>query len=58
MSTWHILPTNDIDTHEESTICKCEPKLEILEDGDMMIIHNAFDGREIIELTNKIINDE
>ena len=56
MSIWHILPTNDIDTHEESTICKCEPKLEILENGDIMIIHNAFDGREIIELTNNTLH--
>lgn len=57
MSIWHVLPINDLGTHEESTVCKCEPKLEILENGDMMVTHNAFDGRELIELTNRLIND-
>ena len=58
MSIWHILPINDIDTHEELSTCKCEPKVDVLDVGDMMIIHNSFDGREIIEIVNKIIANE
>ena len=46
---WHILPINDIKEHEESSSCHCVPKSEILENGDIMITHNSFDGREFIE---------
>lgn len=53
---WHLLPTNDLKPHEETSTCGCEPNVEILENGDMMIIHNSFDGREAIEMFNDIIN--
>jgi len=53
---WNILPNNDLDEHEELTTCKCNPKVEFLEGGDMLIIHNSFDGREGVEMFNKIIN--
>lgn len=52
---WHILPNNDSDTHIEKGYCKCEPKIEILEDR-ILIIHNSFDGREAVEWANEIIN--
>jgi hypothetical protein len=42
----HILPVNDIKEHEEKSTCECYPEVEILENGDIMIIHNAYDGRE------------
>jgi|AntDeeMinimDraft_6_1070357.scaffolds.fasta_scaffold60300_2 hypothetical protein len=45
----HILPINDIEPHDEATTCKCNPTVEILADGEMMIVHNSFDGRERIE---------
>lgn len=45
----HILPLNDIKLHVENTICECKPNIEILNDGYIMVIHNAFDKREIIE---------
>lgn len=45
MSNWHLLPINDIKEHEELSTCHCFPDVEILENGDLMIIHNAFDGR-------------
>lgn len=46
---WHILPINDLKEHEELSSCECNPKMEVLEDGDLMIIHNSYDKREIIE---------
>jgi|LakMenE01Jun11ns_1017448.scaffolds.fasta_scaffold9849887_2 hypothetical protein len=52
---WHILPVNDIEYHEESTTCKCEPQVEFIE-GDMLIIQNSFDGREGVEWVNEILN--
>ena len=50
-----ILPTNDIKEHdEESTLCECEPTVQY-ENGEMIIIHNAFDNREIIEQVEEIL---
>ncbi len=49
MSIWHILPNNDLYEHLENSTCTCLPKLEILENGDILIIHNSFDRREEIE---------
>jgi len=49
MSIWHILPINDSKEHIEKSTCTCLPTLENLENGDLMIIHNSFDKREIIE---------
>lgn len=42
----HILPINDLKEHTEDTTCECCPTIEVLEDGDIMVIHNAYDGRE------------
>lgn len=49
MSIWHLLPIDDLEEHEEESTCKCLPKSEILENGDIMLIHNSFDKREVIE---------
>lgn len=46
---WHILPINDLEEHTEKSTCKCNPKMEVLEDGDLMLIHNSYDKRETIE---------
>lgn len=46
----HIYPLNDLEPHdiESGGTCKCEPRVEFVE-GDTVFIHNAFDGRDIIE---------
>lgn len=54
--SYHILPINDIKEHEESTICECEPKIEFIQ-GEMLIIHNAFDQREILEQVEEILKN-
>lgn len=46
---WHLLPIDDLEEHQENSTCKCLPKSEVLENGDLMIIHNSFDKREIVE---------
>jgi len=46
---WHLLPINDLYEHLEKSTCKCFPKSEVLENGDIMITHNSFDKREVIE---------
>jgi len=52
MSNWyHVVPINDIDEHDtEGNQCKCDPEIKIL---DELVIHNAFDGRELIEQAEK-----
>lgn len=44
----HIIPINDTKPHVEESTCECGPKLEV-ENGEMIFIHNSFDGREIYE---------
>jgi hypothetical protein len=52
----NILPTNDIDFHEENSNCKCLPRI-LLEYGELIVIHNSFDNRELIEEVNKILGN-
>ena len=52
---WHVIPDNDLHPHEESTTCKCEPRVEHV-NGNMVIIHNAYDGREGVEWVSEILN--
>lgn len=46
---WRILPINDTQEHEESSTCKCNPKASIMDGGDILITHNAYDKRELLE---------
>lgn len=48
----NILPENDIIEHIESSICDCNPRVKF-EDGEMIIIHNSYDGREWRENLSK-----
>lgn len=55
--TWdhfHVLPVNDVKEHRESYICPCLPEVKN-EGGNMIIIHNSFDGREGVEWANEIL---
>jgi len=53
----HIYPVNDLKEHIENTTCECEPKI-ITENGEMIVIHNSFDHREIIEDVNQIMGED
>lgn len=44
----HVIPINDLKSHKEETTCDCQP--EVKTDGEMLVIHNSFDGRELTEL--------
>jgi len=48
MTAIHILPENDLKEHKESDDCECNPKIEYV-DGGKIVIHNSYDGREFIE---------
>jgi len=52
---YNILPINDLKEHIEDSTCECKPKV-IFENGEMIIVHNSYDGREFVEkllITNK-----
>jgi hypothetical protein len=45
----NILPINDLKEHIEESTCECHPSL-IIENGEMIFIHNSYDGRENQEI--------
>jgi hypothetical protein len=55
----HIHPLNDIKEHDTSytvSTCHCKPTSKI-EGGEIIVIHNSFDGREGVEMVNDILNN-
>lgn len=54
---WHVIPINDLKEHVEVSTCACEPKIISLDEGDIMVVHNSYDGREAVEWANEIINN-
>lgn len=51
MSILHIAPNEDSHPHDTDSggQCDCNPAVEFRENGDTLVIHNAWDGREIFE---------
>ena len=46
----HVVPIGDLRPHTETGYdCECDPKTEVTENDPVLVIHNAFDGRDIIE---------
>lgn len=52
MAIYHVTPLNDLQEHDDSNTCRCNPRSELQPGGDILIIHNAFDDRELVELLN------
>ena len=52
----HVLPINDINEHTEDSTCECNPTVTI-QHGEMIICHNSYDCREVIEEVNRILNE-
>ena len=51
----HVLPLNDIQIHEEEgEHCNCNPRVESVGES-RLVIHNAFDGREMGESIDSLI---
>lgn len=57
MAIWHITPLNDLKPHMESSICECSPAVETMQNGDLLIIHNSYDGREMREQYEEAISE-
>jgi hypothetical protein len=46
----HIYPVKDVFEHRlNGQPCECMPETDLDEHGNIIIIHNAYDGRDIIE---------
>lgn len=44
----HVYPLRDLQPHALTRECACHPRLEQVE-GVLLITHNSFDGRELVE---------
>lgn len=56
----HVYPLNDLEDHDISDNghrCKCNPEI-ILENGEMIVLHFSFDGREEFEEFEELEQDE
>lgn len=50
-----VIPIDDTVTHKDfDTKCDCNPKLTTTDSGELLLIHNSFDGREQFEIDNPI----
>lgn len=51
-NTWHVYPQNDLKEHTlDGYECECQPKVTYSQDDEfVMVIHNAFDKRERLEM--------
>lgn len=46
----HVIPVDDLKPHNTcSDYCKCCPRVEQQPNGNRLIIHNSYDGREFFE---------
>jgi hypothetical protein len=43
-----VTPIDDLKPHTSGSTCQCEPKV-IWENGEMIVVHNSWDGREAVE---------
>lgn len=40
---WHVYPVNDVREHRtEGGGCECEPRADMLDNGDIMYVHNSW----------------
>jgi hypothetical protein len=54
----HVHPLNDSAQHDLSdtgNTCKCNPRVIIEFDSEIIVVHNSFDGREGVEWANELL---
>jgi len=49
MECYHVVPENDLKEHIISADCECCPVVYVYDNGNKVISHNSYDGREHIE---------
>lgn len=57
-TTWaiHVVPQDDAKTHGLDLHCHCNPRKEVGPNGHLIVIHDAFDGRVVVEHAESLIN--
>lgn len=45
----HVAPLDDIREHILSENCECDPEVKEQEDGGIVVVHSAWDFREVAE---------
>ena len=56
MESIHVYPLNDVWGHvTDGEDCPCEPEIKE-ENGTLLIVHNSFDHREIVEQALDVLN--
>lgn len=56
MAVIHVMPRDDARPHEEVTTCPCGTGIETQANGDIIVIHSSYDGREGLELAQNILS--
>lgn len=54
MSIVHVIPVDDLKEHTKETTCACEPRVDVVE-GGMIVVHMAYDGRHLIEQVEEML---
>lgn len=53
---WHVTPNNDLKEHRDDSTCECDPRIKHV-NGNTIVIHNSYDGREGVEWANELLNN-
>lgn len=51
---FHVTPVGDLKCHIDDSTCECNPSVQLVE-GEMICVHNSYDGREGLELANEVL---
>ena len=55
---YHIIPENDLKEHvSNGSLCPCGPSIIEVE-GELILVHNSYDGREALEWANQILKEK
>lgn len=49
MADRHVIPIDDAIPHDDTRGCWCQPTIELIDDGDALVVHHSADGRERTE---------
>ena len=52
----NCIPIADLKEHIQESTCTCNP-IVFFENGEMIVVHYAFDGRHTIEEVNEILGN-
>lgn len=51
----HVVPKDDEGEHLLEASCPCHPRHEKQDNGSVVIVHDAYDGRLGVEWANEIL---